>query len=176
MLALLRIDIRTIDWSDHVKYLRVTIGRKLTFYKHITDIAKKTTRVRGMLYPVLNKSSPISMTTKLTTLKLYVSFILTYAGSSWAPFVGSFYWKTIESVQNIKIRTITGMPSIVKNSVLLKPANFEFIKYSIRSQSKTIFYKTSFFDYEYIRLLGKTQPPTNTKHILKPYPLALLFD
>lgn len=168
----LQIDNHTINWSNHVKYLGVTIGHKLTFSKHITDITKKATRVRGMLYPILNKSSPIPTKTKLTILKLYVSPILTYAGSSWAPFIGPSYWKRLEAVQNIGIRTITGMPTIVRNSVLLKSANFESIQNSIRSQTKTMFYKTSFSDFEHIRLLGKSFPPPTTKRSPKPYPIT----
>ena len=155
----LLLDNHPVNWSNHAKYLGVTIGRKLTFGKHVQDIAKKATRVRGMLYPILNRSSPVPMTSKLNILKLYVSPILSYAGSSWAPFIGPSHWKRIESVQNIGIRTITGMPTIVKNSVLLKSANFKSIKNSIHSQSKSMFYKNSFSVHAHIRLLGKSHTP-----------------
>ena len=168
----LLLDNHPVNWSNHAKYLGVTIGRKLTFGKHVQDIAKKATRVRGMLYPILNRSSPVPMTSKLNILKLYVSPILSYAGSSWAPFIGPSHWKRIESVQNIGIRTITGMPTIVKNSVLLKSANFKSIKNSIRSQSKSMFYKNSFSVHAHIRLLGKSHTPPTTKLRIKPYPLT----
>jgi len=161
-----------VNWSNHVKYLGVTISRKLTFGKHVQNITKKATRVRGMLYPILNRSSPVPKTTKLNILKLYVSPILSYAGSSWAPFIGPSHWKRIESVQNTGIRTVTRMPTIVKNSVLLKSANFRSIQNSIRTQSKLMFYKNSFAVHAHIRLLGKTHPPPTTKNRLKPYPLS----
>ena len=165
-------DNHSINWSDKAKYLGVTIGRKLTFGKHIQNITKKATRIRGMLYPILNRTSPVPTTTKLNILKLYVSPILTYAGSSWAPFIGLSQWNRIESVQNIGIRTITRMPTIVRNSVLLKSTNFKSIQNSIRSQTKSMFYNNSFSNHAHIRLLGKTHPPPNTKRKLKPYPLS----
>ena len=167
----LTIDNQPVNWSKQAKYLGVTIGRKLTFNQHIQDVTKKATRVRGMLYPLLNRTSPVPLKTKLNILKLYVTPILTYAGSSWAPFIGPSHWRRIESVQNIGIRTITGMPTIVRNSALLKSANFKSIQNSICSQSKTMFYNNSFSEYDHIRLLGKTHSPPTTKRLLKPYPL-----
>jgi len=118
-----------------------------------------------MLYPILYRSIPVPTTSKLNILKLYVSPILTNAGFSWAPFIGPSHCKRIESVQNIGIRTITGMPTIVKNSVLLKTANFKSIQNSIHTQFKSMFYKNSFSDHAHIRLLGKTHPlqPLNKK-------------
>ncbi|CAI6373583.1 unnamed protein product [Macrosiphum euphorbiae] len=168
----LLLDNHPVTWSNHAKYLGVTIGRKLTFDKHVQDIPKKATRVLGILYPILNRSSPVPKSSKLNILKLYVSPILSYAGPSWAPFIGPSHWKSIESVQNIGIRTITGMPTIVKNSVLLKSANFKSIKNSIHSQSKSMFYKNSFSIHAHIRLLGKSHTPPTTKRRIKPYPLT----
>jgi len=168
----LLLDNHAVNWSTYVKYLGVTFGRRLNFSKHVQNITQKATRTRGMLYPLLNRSSPVPLTTKLNILKLYISPILTYAGSSWAPFIGPSLWKRIEAVQNIGIRTITGLPTIVKNSVLLKSTNFKSIQNSIHSQSKSMFYKNSFSDHDHIRLLGKTHSPPTTKKLPKPYPIT----
>jgi hypothetical protein len=75
-----------------------------------------------MFYPILNRTSPIPIETKLNIHKLYVSLILTYASSSWVPLISpnNIRGGGTKSVQNIGIRTITGMPTFVKNSVLLK--------------------------------------------------------
>lgn len=74
-----------IKWSPQVKYLGVTIGRKLNFYLHVEKIEKMVTIVRGILYPVLNKRSLIPLNNRIQLLKLYISPILTYAGAAWAP-------------------------------------------------------------------------------------------
>jgi len=46
-----------ITWSKSVKYLGVTIDQNLNFSSHATNIVKKVTKIRGLLYPILNKSS-----------------------------------------------------------------------------------------------------------------------
>ena len=168
----LTIDNQPINWSPHVKYLGVTIGRQLTFGHHITNITKKATRVRGMLYPILNKNSPVPTRTKLTILQLYISPILTYAGPSWAPFTTNTQWKHIESVQNIGLRTITGMPTYVNNKTLLRSAHLKSIQDSIQSQSKSMFLRNSFSKHDHIRLLGKTYTEPTTKKKPKPYPIT----
>jgi len=76
----LQIDNYKINWSPHSQYLSVAIGYNLNFNKHVTNITRKATSVRGMLYPVLNKTNPIPLKTQLNLLKLYVTPILTYAG------------------------------------------------------------------------------------------------
>jgi len=59
-----------IPWSPTSKYLGVTIDRNLTFSAHIKSTVKKATSARGMLYPILNRSSPIPIETKLNILQL----------------------------------------------------------------------------------------------------------
>jgi hypothetical protein len=127
-----------------------------------------------MLYPILNRISPIPITTKLNILKHYLSPILAYADSSWAPFIFSSHWRKIKPVQNIGIRTMQDMPTFVKNLIFLKSTNFESIQHLIRSHSKTMFYKNSFSNHNYIRLLGKTISPPSSKltRILKLYPFT----
>ena len=110
--------------------------------------------------------------TKLNLLKLYVTPVLTYADSSWAPFINSTQWRRIEAVQNIGLRTITGMQTFVSNKTLLRSSNFNTIQSSIRSQSKNMFYKNSFSRHDHIRLLGKTYSSPTTKKQLQPYPIT----
>jgi len=76
--------VKKIPWSYHVKYLGVPQDRKLTFFKHIIEIIKKATQVRGMLYPILNRKSRVPMRIRISLLKMYVIPILTYAGVAWA--------------------------------------------------------------------------------------------
>jgi hypothetical protein len=116
----------TINWSKHAKYLGVTIGHKLSLAHHISNITKKATNNRVMLYPILNIISPNPIKTKQNILKLYVSLILAYADSWWAPFISFSNWRDIDSVQNSGIRKTTGLPTFVKN-----PFHFKICKFRI---------------------------------------------
>lgn len=48
-----------IPWSKNVKYLGMHLNESLTFTIHIIETIRKETGVRGILYPVLNRRSPI---------------------------------------------------------------------------------------------------------------------
>lgn len=64
------------------------------------------------------------------------------------------------------IRTITGMPFFIKNSVLLKSANFPTIQNLIILNLKQNFIKT-LFPSTTKRLLGQTNSTPSTKRITK---------
>jgi len=101
----LEINNNHITWSNNVEYLGITINYRLNFSNHAETIVKKATKIRGSLYPVLNKKCPIPARTRLNLFKMYIQQILTYAGASWAPFICKSSWKKIEAVQTIGIRT-----------------------------------------------------------------------
>jgi len=130
-----------IPWSRSVKYLGVTIDHKLSFSTHASNIVKKTTQIRGFLYSILNKKSPITTRTKLNLFKMYIIPIITYAGEAWAPFISTSSWRKIEAVQTIGIRVILGQPSVVKNSVLLHTTGFIPIKHFIKKNAVTTFHR-----------------------------------
>lgn len=145
---------QTIKWSSNAKYLGVTIDRKIRVTKHIQNITKKATQVRGILYPLLNTKSPIPIKAKISILRTYVLPILSYAGAAWAPYATKTQWKQIEAVQTIGLRTITGLPKFVRNKILLHSTNSRNIEETIKRQSTAMFYKNSKSPYPHIRNLG----------------------
>lgn len=81
-----------------------------------------------MLYPLLNKRSPIQLKTKMSILKMYVSPMLTNAVVTWAQHVSTNQWKRLESIQTIGLCTTTGLQRYLRNQILLKPSNMIEIK------------------------------------------------
>jgi len=120
----------------------------------VSNIVKKATQVRGLLYSILNKKSPIPTRTKLILFKMYIIPILTYTGEAWAPFISTFSWRKLEAVQTIGIRMILGQPSIVKNSVLLHTTGFIPIKNTIKKNAITTFHRISTAQYNHIKIIG----------------------
>lgn len=70
----------TIPWSPHAKYLSVTLNQYLNLNKHIQAQTKRATAMRSMLYPILNRRSPMPLTSKITCHHIYVNSIIKYAG------------------------------------------------------------------------------------------------
>lgn len=50
------------------KYLGVIFGKQLTFGQHVKQTVTKAKKVTSMLYPVINRRSPISLNIKLLLL------------------------------------------------------------------------------------------------------------
>lgn len=151
-----------IPWSRSVKYLGVTIDRNFSFSTHTSNIIKKATQIRGLLYPILNKKSPIPTRTKLNLFQMYIIPILTYAGEAWAPFVSSSTWKKIEAVQTTGIRIILGQPTFVRNSVLLHTVGFIPIQKTIKKNASATFHRIANSWYNHIRTIGRCSPSLYT--------------
>jgi hypothetical protein len=150
-----------IPWSPTSKYLGVTIDRNLTFSAHIKETVKKATAVRGMLYPILNRSSPIPIKTKLNILQLYIKPILSYAGPAWGPLISKANWRKLEAVQNISLRTITSSPWFVTNKIILSSTRTSTIKQSVITNSKNLFHRNSISTFAHIRSLGQSTLATD---------------
>lgn len=166
----LKINNQVIDWSSNVKYLGVSLNRTLNFNPHVLNIVKKATRTRGILYPILNRKSPVPLQTKINLIKMYICPILTHAGTAWAPFISGQAWKRLEAVQNISLRSASGSPQFVRNKTLLDSAQIKSIKLNIHDQSSAMFIKNSFSKYKHIRELGHY--PLNTLSNKIPRPLS----
>jgi hypothetical protein len=143
-----------IEWSSSVKYLGIKLDAKLRFAQHVKETCTKARRIRAALYPMLNSHSPIPIRTKLAILKMYIHSILTYAGPAWGALVAVHRWKQLEAVQNIALRTITGLPKYVRNSAIRNSLNIPTIQESISGQSHKMFHRTSTSHHPHLQNLG----------------------
>jgi len=50
-----------IEWVDTTRYLGITLDKGLTWSPHIDQVRKKTTQRMGMLGPLLNRKSDVSV-------------------------------------------------------------------------------------------------------------------
>ena len=51
----------TINWVDTVRYLGVTLDKRLAWSPHIEQVSKRTAQRMGLLGPVLNRRSDLSI-------------------------------------------------------------------------------------------------------------------
>lgn len=49
----------TIRWSDSVKYLGLTLDKRLTYRPHVENIINKTNNVVKLLYPLIARRSSL---------------------------------------------------------------------------------------------------------------------
>lgn len=70
-----------IKEKNEIKYLRVTLDRKLYFASHIYKIRNRTKKTEDFLYSYINKLNPLNKTLKIRLYKTYIRSIMLYAAS-----------------------------------------------------------------------------------------------
>lgn len=117
-----------IPWSNSVKYLGVTIDKRLTFKPHLREVHQKMTKAYFALRPLLNRKSPLDKTLKV---RLYVTClrpILTYASEVWSPFISKTAWKNLQVTQNKNLKSALGLPSDTQTLHVHDLANVPLLK------------------------------------------------
>lgn len=72
-----------IEWKESVKYLGVTLDRKLIWKAHIENQRKKAYGRLCQLYPILNRESKLSQKSGVTIFKALLRPVLLYAAPIW---------------------------------------------------------------------------------------------
>ena len=68
-----------IEWVDTTRYLGVTLGRRLSWSPHIEQIRRRTAQRMGMLGPVLNRRSDLSIRIGVLLYKQLIRPMMDYA-------------------------------------------------------------------------------------------------
>lgn len=67
------------------------------------------------------------------------------------------FFSRFEAVQTIGLRTITGMPTYLRNSILLNQSKLKSIKQNIVSQTKAMFHRFQTSKYQHIQEIGRQE-------------------
>lgn len=82
--ARIEVDGQQVPTTHELKYLGVTLDRKLTFKTHINNTRKNAFAAKRIISPYLEKTTPLSQKTKKQLYKAYVKLILLYASPVWS--------------------------------------------------------------------------------------------
>ena len=72
-----------IQWVDTTRHLEVTLDTRLTWSPHIDQIRKRAAQRMGMLCPLLNRKSDLSVGNKVLIYKQLILPKMDYACSAW---------------------------------------------------------------------------------------------
>lgn len=144
---------QTIDWSTHAKYLGVILDQKLNMNKHINSTIQRARGARAALYPILNKNSPLPLSTKIAIFKIYIKPIILYASPTWRHKISNSNWAKVEALQNIALRTITGAHYLVNNQNLRDSARINTLYDDALHQSKVLAHRLSISKFPHLSRL-----------------------
>ena len=72
-----------IKWVDTTRYLGVTLDKRLTWSPHIDKVRRSTAQRMGLLGPLLNRRSDLSIRNGVMLYKQLVRPLMDYACPSW---------------------------------------------------------------------------------------------
>jgi hypothetical protein len=72
-----------IEWVETTRYLGVTLDKRLTWSPHIVQVRKSTAQRMGMLGPLLNRKSDLSVRNGVLLYKQLIRPMMDYACPAW---------------------------------------------------------------------------------------------
>lgn len=152
--------------SDSVKYLGVTLDRRLTWAKHIQMKRQTITSRTKLLYGLIGRQSSLPLSRKLTIYKYFLKPIWSYA----CPIYGTAKPSNLSRLQTAQskiLRTITNSPWYVRNETLHNDLQVPYLIDAIKQCYERFHRKTRRHKNELIRLINKQHLPGNPIRRLK---------
>lgn len=152
-----------IPSSSNVKYLGITIDKRLTWGPHLKQKRKILNSRLHLLRPILKAKLP--MHTKLILYKSLLRPIWEYAIQIWGCAKPSQV-RTIQAFQSITLRMITSAPWFVSNSSLHSDLKIESVDQLATKHYRSFYFKLPSHTNPLISQISSTQP-VNPIHRLK---------
>lgn len=105
-----------------MKYLGVSLYRKLNFNHHLSATIKKTKQITARLNPLLNKNNKLNPTLKVKIYKQVIRPTLAYAAPIWHD-VKPNNRNLLEKLQHRILRNAIKAPYYVRNTQILRETN-----------------------------------------------------
>src|SRR5215510_6793971 len=103
-----------IQWVDTTRYLGVTLDKRLTWSPHIGQVSKRTAQRMGLLGPLLNRWSELSIRNGVLLYKQLVRPLMYYACPVWRSASGTQV-RRLQVVEVKCLRLVTGGPWYLRN-------------------------------------------------------------
>lgn len=128
-----------IEETDTVKYLGITLDRKLTFKQHIETIRKRARIAKSLIYSYIQITNPLSKKLKVRLYKAYIRSIILYAAPIWSQ-AANYLISRLETLERNTLRTILGKSSReINNDQLYQEINITPIRETILEVSRKFF-------------------------------------
>ena len=149
------LDGNSIPWSEEVKYLGVTLDKRLTFQSHTSKSIEKANLAFRILYPFLNRKSKLCIPNKLLLYKLCIRPILCYGIEPWFDCAAG-HRKKVQIFQNKQLKIILNRHWRHSTVALHEEAGIPLIENFSKKITERFFHKSRFSENPLI--LGLTSP------------------
>lgn len=141
-----------IPWTHELKYLGVILDRKLTWNSHILSIIKKYKQMRGKYWPLITRSSKMTVDNKILIYLIYLRPIITYASPVFG-YAAKTHIKKLEVLENSTLRTIANANWYMRNDEIRTALGIPNLKTFIKKISTSFFNNINNIDNDSLREL-----------------------
>jgi hypothetical protein len=164
-----------LPWLREVKYLGVTIDRRLNMSAHVNNTINRTRTARALLTPVMKSSLPL--TAKINIYKGYIRSRLTYAAPAWYALVGECKRRRLRAQQSLALRAASGAHYYVSNHVLHRDLKVEHLDDFITRLARAMFERADGSRLTHLQNIAPhhTRPPDKRalpRDLIRPDPPA----
>ena len=153
------VDEYKLYWKYSVKYLGVTLGEKLTFKANIAENNLKARKAMASVYCLLKKTSPLSLTCKLTLYRSYIRPIMTYACPVFSN-CADCHMQRLQVLQNKCLRMAKNAPFWTRISYLHHKSGIPTIKSFVGKLTETFYNNSAKSTNKLVSKLGDySRPP-----------------
>lgn len=142
-----------VTQSNCVKYLGVTLDKKLIFKDHIQSTSNKAVVSSRALYCLLNKKSKLNIKNKLILYSSCIRPIMLYACPVWKN-AAKTHLNKLQIIQNKNLKIIYGLHRLYSTEQLHHEKKQKLIKDTIDIQSCNFSERCRISDYAIIRGLA----------------------
>jgi hypothetical protein len=140
-----------IEWVETTSYL---LDKRLTWSPHIVQVTKSTAQRMGMLGPLLNMKSNLSVRNGLLLYKQLICPMMDYACRAWRFAARSHVWR-LQVLQSNCLRLATGAPWYVSNRQIHEDLGVRFLADHIRALAACFDSKLADVGKPLVRQLGR---------------------
>lgn len=133
----LNIQGEAVPWKSEIKYLGVTLDRRLTFGSHVTAVTRRARQMMAALSPMINRRSKLNPACKIKLYRTIVRPTMTYASAAWAT-TAKCHMNKLQVIQNRVLRMALDAPWFVRNTTIHDDTNMETIEAFIRRTATKI--------------------------------------
>lgn len=142
-----------IPLQENIKYLGVTLDRKLTFKQHILNACDKATKCSRALYPLLHRRSKLNLKNKVLIYKMYIRPIMTYGWQVWFHKAAKTNTKKLQIIQNKNLKIIHKLPPRFSTDLLHRRFNYKMFSFLARELTLKFNEKCRASNFEILRNL-----------------------
>lgn len=113
---------RTVPKHKETTYLGITLDQRLKYHTHATNILGRARTVTNRLFPLIGRTSTMTVKNKLLLYKTTIEPIMTYAAPIWNT-VANTHKHRLQTLQNKIIRATVNAYRYTPNRVLYRDLN-----------------------------------------------------